>query len=129
MESDRLLETELDRLYRELNRAEQVQLLQWVVRDLGDSAPGTENAAPMCAEAATVVRTRIPVWVLEQACRLGMSDAALLRAYPSLRADELARAWAYVRGHGEEVAREIADSAARTRWRVCSPKRASHCQW
>ena len=128
MDSERLCETDIDRLDRELSRAERAQLLQWVVRDLGDAEPGIESEPSGCVEAATVVRTRIPVWVLEQACRLGMSDAALLRTYPSLRADELATAWAYVRVHGEEIAREIAVNAARTRWHG-STASASHYQW
>lgn len=58
------------------------------------------------------MRTRIPVWVLEQVRRLGTSEAELLRAYPSLRAEDLANAWAYVRGHREEIEREIAENEA-----------------
>ena len=110
MESERLKEVE--RLLRELSRGEKAQLLQWVVRDLGDAHPGIESEASVCGGAATIVRTRIPVWVLEQARRLGMSEAELLRAYPSLRAEDLANAWAYVRGHREEIAREIAENEA-----------------
>ena len=129
MENEHLKETEAEHLHREMSRAEQAQLLQWVVRDLGDAEPAIESEPPVCVEAATVVRTRIPVWVLEQACRLGMSDAALLRIYPSLRADELATAWAYVRVHGEEIARAIAVHAARTRWNAGASSSAAHCQW
>jgi uncharacterized protein (DUF433 family) len=33
-------------------------------------------------------------------------------AYPSLRAEDLANAWAYVRGHREEIEREIAENEA-----------------
>jgi uncharacterized protein (DUF433 family) len=58
------------------------------------------------------VRTRIPVWVLEQARRLGMSEADLRRSYPSLRAEDLANAWAYVRSHREEIEREIVENEA-----------------
>ena len=54
-----------------------------------------------------VVRTRIPVWVLEQARRLGTNESDLLRAYPTLRADDLANAWAYVRSHAEEITAQI----------------------
>jgi len=72
--------------------------------------PGIERAPTVCGGAATVVRTRIPVWILEQARRLGMSEPELLRAYPSLRAEDLANAWAYVREHGDEIEREIADN-------------------
>jgi uncharacterized protein (DUF433 family) len=34
----------------------------------------------------------MPVWVLEQARRLGSSEAALLQSYPTLRAENLANA-------------------------------------
>lgn len=110
MESERLKEVE--RLLRELSRGEKAQLLQWVVRDLGDAHPGIESEPSVCGGAAVIVRTRIPVWVLEQARRLGMGEAELLRAYPSLRAADLANAWAYVHGHREEIQREIAENEA-----------------
>jgi hypothetical protein len=48
MDSERLKETEVERLDRELSRAEQAQLLQWVVRDLGDAEPWTESELPTC---------------------------------------------------------------------------------
>ena len=39
--------------------------------------------------------------------RLGMSEAELLTNYPSLRAEDLVNAWAYVRAHREEIDRQI----------------------
>jgi uncharacterized protein (DUF433 family) len=107
---DRLKQVEL--LLSELNRGEKAQVLQWVARDLGDAHPGIESEPSVSGGSATIVRTRIPVWVLEQARRLGMSEAELLRAYPSLRAEDLANAWAYVRGHRDEITREIAENEA-----------------
>jgi uncharacterized protein (DUF433 family) len=103
---------EVERLLRELSRGEKAQVLQWVAQDLGDARPGIESEPSVCGGAATIVRTRIPVWVLEQARRLGMSEADLLRAYPSLRAEDLANAWAYVRNHRDEIEREIVENEA-----------------
>jgi uncharacterized protein (DUF433 family) len=103
---------EVERLLRELSRGEKAQLLQWVAKDLGDAQPGIESAPGVCGGSATIVRTRIPVWVLEQARRLGMSEAELLRSYPSLRAEDLANAWAYVRSHRDEIDREIVENEA-----------------
>ncbi len=57
--------------------------------------------------AACISRTRIPVWVLEQSRRLGTSEADLLRDYPSLTAQDLANAWAYVRSHRVEIEEQI----------------------
>jgi uncharacterized protein (DUF433 family) len=39
-----------------------------------------------------IVRTRIPVWLLEQARSLGTSEQDLLEAYPAPRAEDLVNA-------------------------------------
>ena len=54
----------------------------------------------VCGGEPCLVRTRISVWLLEQARRLGTSEQELLEDYPSLRAEDLVNAWAYVRIHG-----------------------------
>ena len=93
-----------------LTRAEKAQVLQWIVKDLGDSFPGIESTAGICGGAARIVRTRIPVWTLEQARRLGTNESDLLKAFPTLRAEDLANAWAYVRSHKEEIEKEIQEN-------------------
>ena len=74
--------------------------------------PGIESRPGVCGGEPCIVRTRIPVWMLEQARRLGVSEAELLRSYPTLRAEDLANAWAYVRSHRDEINREIQDNEA-----------------
>jgi uncharacterized protein (DUF433 family) len=101
---------EAEKYISSLSRAEKAQVLQWIVRDLGDSFPGIESTEGICGGAARIVRTRIPVWTLEQARRLGTSEADLLRAFPSLRAEDLANAWAYVRSHRAEIEQEIREN-------------------
>ena len=101
-----------EQLLTEMTRAEKAQLLQWVVQDLGDAFPGIESRPEVCGGEACVVRTRIPVWLLVQARRLGTSEADLLRAYPTLRAEDLANAWAYHRAHPEEIERQIQENEA-----------------
>jgi uncharacterized protein (DUF433 family) len=103
---------EAERLLSEMTKAEKSQLLQWVVRDLGDSFPGIESNPNVCGGEPCIVRTRIPVWLLAQARKLGSSEADLLRAYPTLRAEDLANAWAYYRAHREEIERQIRDNEA-----------------
>lgn len=61
---------EVERLLSGLTRAEKAQLLQWVARDLGDAFPGIEGVPGVSGGEPCIVRTRIPVWVLEQARRL-----------------------------------------------------------
>jgi uncharacterized protein (DUF433 family) len=94
---------EAERLLATMTRAEKAQILQWVVRDLGDAFPGIESNPGVCGGEPCIVRTRIPVWVLVQSSRLGLTEADLLRAYPTLRAQDLANAWAYFRSHRDEI--------------------------
>ena len=98
---------EAEKLLSKLTRGEKAQLLQWVARDLGDAFPGIECTPGVCGGEPCIVRTRIPVWVLERARRLGVSEADLLRSYPILRAEDLANAWAYARAHREEIDLQI----------------------
>ena len=93
-----------------MTRAEKAQVLKWVVDDLGESFPGIESTPDVCGGEARIVRTRIPVWVLEQARRLGASEAALLEAYPTLHAEDLSQAWAYVRAHRDEIQCDIREN-------------------
>ena len=54
-------------LLAKMTRPEKAQVLQCVVRNLGDAFPGIENSPDVCGGDACIVRTRIPVWLLEQA--------------------------------------------------------------
>src|SRR5437773_8597595 len=101
---------EAEKLLAAMSRTEKAQLLQWVVQDLGDAFPGIESRPGVCGGDPCIVRTRIPVWVLEQARRLGVSEADLLRAYPTLRAEDLANAWAYTRSHRAEINQQIEEN-------------------
>ncbi|MFY9826466.1 MAG: DUF433 domain-containing protein [Thermoanaerobaculia bacterium] len=103
---------EAERLLTEMTQGEKSQLLQWVVRDLGDSYPGIESNPGICGGDPCIVRTRIPVWVLVQAKKLGTNEAEILQAYPTLRAEDLANAWSYYRGHREEIEQQIQENEA-----------------
>ncbi|MGA1843621.1 MAG: DUF433 domain-containing protein [bacterium] len=101
---------EAEKLLSTLTSAEKAQLLQWVARDIGDAFPGIESIQGLCGGEACIVRTRIPVWALVQARRLGMSEADILRCYPTLRAEDLANAWAYFRSHQDEIEQQIREN-------------------
>jgi uncharacterized protein (DUF433 family) len=101
---------EAEALLARMSRAEKAQLLRSVVRDLDDAHPGVESRPGVMGGSACIVRTRIPIWLLEQTRRLGASEAEILGAYPTLRAEDLVNAWSYVRLHAEEIAREIEQS-------------------
>ncbi len=95
-----------------LTPGEKAALLQKVARDLGQSFPGIDSDPAVCGGEACISRTRIPVWVLVRARQLGLSEAEVLRSYPTLRAEDLANAWSYHRGHREEIERDIAENEA-----------------
>ena len=90
-----------------LSRAEKVQALQMLARDIGNAWPGVEKIADVVGGTACIVRTRVPVWVLENYRRLGWSEARILENYPTLRAADLVNAWAYADAHHEEIEQAI----------------------
>lgn len=99
-------------LLSSMSRADKAQLLQWLVRDLGDAFPGIESNPLVCGGESCIVRTRIPVWLLVRARNLGMSEADILSSYPTLRAEDLANAWGYYRSHRAEIDNEINENEA-----------------
>jgi uncharacterized protein (DUF433 family) len=107
---DVLRETET--LLSQMSRAEKAQVLQWVARDLGGAFPGIESRPNVSGGEPCVVRTRVPVWVLVNARHLGTSEADLLHAYPTLRAEDLANAWAYYRVFTDEIDAQIVQNEA-----------------
>lgn len=101
---------ELESFIGGLSRAEKALVLQWIARDLTDAFPGISSDADVLGGEARIVRTRIPVWTLVQSRQLGMSEADILRSFPTLRAEDLANAWAYARLHREEIEQQIAEN-------------------
>ena len=98
---------EAEQLLERMTRAEKAELLQVVAREVGDAFPGIESNPDVCGGDPCIVRTRIPVWALASLRRQGASDAEILQAYPTLRAEDLANAWAYERGHRAEIDSQI----------------------
>ncbi|HEV3236782.1 MAG TPA: DUF433 domain-containing protein [Gemmataceae bacterium] len=66
--------------------------------------------ADRCGGDACVRDTRIPVWVLAGYRRLGMSDADILLAYPSLTRADLEASWEYTAANREEIDRSIREN-------------------
>ena len=93
-----------------LSRAEKAQVLQRLAQEIGNAWPGIEKTAHMLGGEARIVRTRIPVWVLENYRRLGWSEARLLDNYPTLRAVDLVNAWAYADAHADEIDQAIQEN-------------------
>jgi uncharacterized protein (DUF433 family) len=94
-----------------LPKGDQMRLLSLVALEVADAHPGIDFHPGVCGGSARVIRTRIPVWLLEALRRGGRSEAELLADYPTLTAEDLANAWHYARSHREEMDREIAANA------------------
>jgi len=103
---------DFEKLLPALSPGEKAQVLKWVVQDLGEAFPGIDSRPDVCGGDACIVRTRIPVWLLERARRAGCSEQALLAAYPTLRAEDLVNAWAFVRAHHAEIETQIRENEA-----------------
>lgn len=101
---------EAEKLLSGLTRGEKAQLLQWLARDIGEAFPGIESDPRIAGGELCIVRTRIPVWTLVQARRLGASEADLLRWYPTPRAEDLSNAWAFARAHAAEIDQQIREN-------------------
>lgn len=95
-----------------LSRAEKAELVQRLVREIMNAWPGIEKIENVAGGEACIVRTRIPVWTLENYRRLGWSEAAILENYPALRAADLVNAWGYVDAHIDEINQAIQENEA-----------------
>jgi uncharacterized protein (DUF433 family) len=98
---------QVERMLSSVSRAEKAEVLQAVVRDLGDAFPGIESTPGICGGDPRIVRTRSPVWALVSLREQGASDAEILAAYPDLRAEDVANAWAYDRAHHQVILDQI----------------------
>lgn len=101
--SERSAMESIEKAIQGLSAGEKAHLLQTVARELAGAAPGVDADPGVCGGDACVVRTRIPVWLLVQARRLGTTEAALLQAYPVLRAEDLVNVWSYARLYSAEI--------------------------
>ena len=93
-----------------LSPAERALLLQKIVQQIGDTFPNIVSDPDICGGEVRIIRTRIPVWLLVQAHRLGTSEADILKSYPTLRAEDLVNAWGYYRAHKEEIEANIKEN-------------------
>ena len=102
--------SDLETQIRAMSPAEKAEILQRLILDLTDVWPGIEKSPGVAGGAARIAGTRIPVWVLEGYRRLGWSEAKILENFPTLRAVDLARAWAYVTAHPDEIEQELREN-------------------
>lgn len=105
------LEEAKQTLLPKLTPREKAELLSLLERETSRVFPGIEKTSSVCGGSACIAGARIPVWGLEEARRQGATEAQLLLNYTALRAEDLARAWAYVEAHPDEIEQEIRENA------------------
>jgi uncharacterized protein (DUF433 family) len=71
---------------------------------------GIEKTPDVCGGSTCIAGTRITVWGLVEARRIGYSEADLLTSYPSLCATDIANAWAYAAAFADEIETEIREN-------------------
>lgn len=98
-----MVTTELEKQLLALTPAEKAQVIQLLVQSLSNTWQGIEKTPGVCGGDACIVGTRIPVWVLVDARRIGYSETDLLESYPTLNAADLANAWAYASLFPDEI--------------------------
>lgn len=103
---------EAEQAIANLSDADKARLLRWLEKQVKNNFSGILKTENVMGGAACIRQTRISVWLLEQARRLGASEVDLLRNYPQLTANDLANAWDYVDLHREEIDRAISADEA-----------------
>ena len=105
---------ELDNQIAALSAADKIELhnklVQSLVDDFANEWPGVEKTAGVVGGEARIVRSRIPVWLLENYRRLGWDDETILQNYPTLQIWDLQNAWAYVNANLAEIERTIQEN-------------------
>lgn len=101
---------ELEPQLATLSLAEKAALVQRFALEITQTWPGIERTPGVAGGEACIVRTRIPVWTLENYRRLGWSEVQLLQNFPTLHAIDLVEAWAYADTHQAEIDRAITEN-------------------
>lgn len=102
----------LEPLLLALSNDEKAQVVQLLCGGRVIQGRGITKTPGVCGGSACIAGTRIAVWGLVQARRVGYSEADLLTSYPSLSATDLANAWAYAEAFSDEIEREIQENDA-----------------
>ncbi|MCU0345306.1 MAG: DUF433 domain-containing protein [Saprospiraceae bacterium] len=101
---------EAEAILRKLTPSEKAQLISRAVSETPNSFPGIEKTPGVCGGDAVIIRTRIPVWLLVNWQKLGLTDAQLLEEYPTLIQQDLNNAWAYFAAFQEEIENNILEN-------------------
>ena len=94
---------EIENQLLKLNASEKAEMLQRLTKTISSGAKGIAKTPGVCGGEACIAGTRIAVWLLVEARRLGINEAQLLNDYPHIAAADLVNAWAYADAYSEEI--------------------------
>lgn len=100
----------LETLIHQLSSKEQIRVIRWITEDISVAFPRIAKDSGIVGGHARIAGTRIPVWTLVLARRLGSGDDDLLQAFPALNVDDLAAAWLYAKVYETEIEQQIIDN-------------------
>jgi uncharacterized protein (DUF433 family) len=72
--------------------------------------PSIVRTPGVCGGSPRLIRTRIPIWALQQMRQLGFSEFKILESYPTLTPGDLTQVWGYVATHKEQIDKEIEEN-------------------
>jgi uncharacterized protein (DUF433 family) len=101
---------EVENYVGKLPMNKQAALLNFLSKNLGETYPGIEKTPNVCGGSACVIRTRIPIWTLVALKKAKVTDVNLLKAYPTLRQQDLLNAWAYYKASKKEIDQDIKEN-------------------
>jgi uncharacterized protein (DUF433 family) len=96
--------------FRKLERRQKIDVLEELNREMFGVWPGLARDEKVCGGSIRIRGTRIPVWVIAGFRIRGLSDEALLDAYPTLTQEDLKVAFAYAERYPEEIERELREN-------------------
>jgi uncharacterized protein (DUF433 family) len=82
---------------------EKAQVIQTLMQTIAQDSRCITKTPGICGGAACITNTRMPVWGLVEARRLGHSEVDLLTSYPTLTATDLTQTWIYAETDREEI--------------------------
>lgn len=96
-------------LIAELTTEEKAQLLAELLQYFNIHSTGISHTPGVCGGRACIRNTRIPVWTIVEAKRIGLTDLELLKNFQGLTAEDITNAMRYYEGHKAEIDADIAD--------------------
>jgi uncharacterized protein (DUF433 family) len=93
-----------------LSDEEKAQVIQLLSQGKITPWRGIEKTPGVCGGSACIIGTRITVWGLVEAHRIGYSEADLLTSYRLISATDIANAWAYAEAFPDEIETKIREN-------------------